>query len=145
MNAGCNNGGVVTELGRNSKEAAGLSHSGDGDHQSLADDMVGASSEFSVLAAKLFVQRSSAVACSCGYAVDDELGTSGPSTSELVSVVGNLVDNAIDAAGGHRPGSACTSLPDHAAGVVRRSMATGYRRRPSRPHLRLWFSHQFSG
>ena len=67
--------------------------------QSLADEMVGASSE-SALAAPLLgkVAQAGERGVKLRLAVEDEFGASALPTLELVSVVGNLVDNAIDAA-----------------------------------------------
>ena len=115
----------LLELGR-TREAIELIAQETETSQSLADDMVGASSE-PVLAALLFgkVAQAGERGVQLRLAVDDELGTSGLSTSELVSVVGNLVDNAIDAAaGGPSPAWVSVHLAsDHAAGVVEFTVA----------------------
>ncbi len=110
----------LLELGR-TREAIELIAQETETSQSLADDMVGASSE-PVLATLLLgkVAQAGERGVQLRLAVDDELGTSGLPASELVSVVGNLVDNAIDAAAGD-PSPAWVSVhlaSDHGAGVV---------------------------
>ena len=101
----------LLELGR-TREAIELIAHQTQTSQSLADDLVGASSE-PALAALLLgkVAQASERGVQMQLAVDDALGASALPISELVSVVGNLVDNAIDAARGdssHRGSSPAT-------------------------------------
>ncbi|MBG6107753.1 sensor histidine kinase [Frigoribacterium sp. CG_9.8] len=101
----------LLELGR-TREAIELIAHQTQTSQSLADDLVGASSE-PALAALLLgkVAQASERGVQMLLVVDDALGASALPISELVSVVGNLVDNAIDAASGdslHRGSSPAT-------------------------------------
>ncbi|MFM9919807.1 ATP-binding protein [Lacisediminihabitans sp. H27-G8] len=90
----------LIELGR-TREAIELIAQETETSQSLADDMVGASSE-PALAALLLgkVAQAAERGVQLRLALEDELAASVLTTSELVSVVGNLVDNAVDAASG---------------------------------------------
>lgn len=110
----------LLELGR-TREAIELIAQETEISQSLADDLVGASSE-PALAALLLgkVAQAGERGVALRLRVDDELEASALSTSELVSVVGNLVDNALDAAaGGASPAQVSVRLIiDRAAGVI---------------------------
>ena len=88
----------LLELGR-TREAIELIAQETETSQLLADEMVGASSE-PALAALLLgkVAQAGERGVKLRLAVEEEFGASALSTLELVSVVGNLVDNAIDAA-----------------------------------------------
>lgn len=90
----------LIELGR-TREAIELIAQETETSQSLADDLVGASSE-PALAALLLgkVAQAAERGVQLRLALEDELAASVLTTSELVSVVGNLVDNAVDAASG---------------------------------------------
>ena len=90
----------LLELGR-TREAIELIAQETETSQSLADDLVGASSE-PALAALLLgtVAQAGERGVVLRLGVDDELEASALSTSELVSVVGNLIDNGLDAAAG---------------------------------------------
>ncbi|QNE46525.1 sensor histidine kinase [Glaciihabitans sp. INWT7] len=90
----------LIELGR-TREAVELIAQETETSQSLADDLVGASSE-PALAALLLgkVAQAAERGVQLRLAVEDELEASVLTTSELVSVIGNLVDNAVDAASG---------------------------------------------
>ena len=140
----------LLELGR-TREAIELIAQETETSQSLADDLVGASSE-PVLAALLLGKVAQAAECGVQLrlAVDDALGASALLTSELVSVVGNLVDNAIDAAGGDSlnrgPSPATITVhlsSDPAAGVVELTVADSGPGIDS-DHLRLIFDRGFS-
>jgi sensor histidine kinase regulating citrate/malate metabolism len=89
----------LLELGR-TREAIELITQETETSQSLADELLGASGE-PALAALLLgkVAQAGERGVQLRLSVDDELGASALPTSELVSVVGNLVDNAVDAAG----------------------------------------------
>ena len=140
----------LLELGR-TREAIELIAQETETSQSLADDLVGASSE-PALAALLLGKVAQAAECGVQLrlAVDDALGASALLTSELVSVVGNLVDNAIDAAGGDSlnrgPSPATITVhlsSDPAAGVVELTVADSGPGIDS-DHLRLIFDRGFS-
>jgi two-component system CitB family sensor kinase len=90
----------LIELGR-TREAIELIAQETETSQSLADDLVGASSE-PALAALLLgkVAQAAERGVHLRLALEDELAASVLTTSELVSVIGNLVDNAVDAASG---------------------------------------------
>ena len=110
----------LLELGR-TREAIELIAQETETSQSLADELVGASSE-PALAALLLgkVAQAGERGVELRLGVDDELEASALSASELVSVVGNLVDNALDAAaGGASPARVSVRLTiDRAAGVI---------------------------
>lgn len=110
----------LLELGR-AREAIELIAQETETSQSLADDLVGASSE-PALAALLLgkVAQAGERGVELRLGVDDELEASALSASDLVSVVGNLVDNALDAAaGGASPARVSVRLTiDRAAGVI---------------------------
>ena len=88
---------------------------------SLTDDLVGASSE-PALAALLLgtVAQAGERGVVLRLGVDGELEASALSTSELVSVVGNLIDSGLDAAaGGASPARVSVRLTiDRATGVI---------------------------
>ena len=140
----------LLELGR-TREAIELIAQETQTSQALADDIVGASSE-PALAALLLgkVAQAGERGVQLRLAVDDALGASALLTSELVSVVGNLVDNAIDAASGNslnrRTAPATVSIhlaSDHAAGVVELTVADSGPGIDS-DHLGLIFDRGFS-
>ena len=110
----------LLELGR-TREAIELIAQETETSQSLADELVGASSE-PALAALLLgkVAQAGERGVVLRLGVDDELEASALSTSELVSVVGNLIDNALDAAaGGASPARVSVRLTiDRATGVI---------------------------
>jgi two-component system CitB family sensor kinase len=141
---------ALLELGR-TREAIELISQETQTSQSLADDIVGASSE-PALAALLLgkVAQAGERGVQLRLAVDDALGASALLTSELVSVVGNLVDNAIDAASGNSlnrgtsPATVSVHLAsDDAAGVAELTVADSGPGIDS-GHLRLIFDRGFS-
>lgn len=120
----------LLELGR-TREAIELIAQETETSQLLADEMVGASSE-PALAALLLgkVAQAGERGVKLRLAVEEEFGASALSTLELVSVVGNLVDNAIDAAAqdtataGSARGRVTVRLAlDREAGVVELTVA----------------------
>ena len=135
----------LLELGR-TREAIDLIAQETETSQSLADDLVGASSE-PALAALLLgkVAQAGERGVVLRLGVDDELEASALSTSELVSVVGNLVDNALDAAaGGASPARVSVRLTvDRATGVIELTVTdSGAGIDPD--HLRHIFDRGFS-
>lgn len=119
----------LLELGR-TREAIELIAQETETSQSLADDLVGASSE-PALAALLLgkVAQAGERGVQLRLGVDEGFGVSALPTSELVSVVGNLVDNAIDAAAAPGGAEARPSptvdvrlAADRAAGLVELSV-----------------------
>lgn len=110
----------LLELGR-SAEAIELISLETERSQSLADDVVGAAGE-PVLAALLLGKVSQAAerGIQLRISVDENLGVPSLSITELVSVVGNLIDNALDAAsaGTATPRVTVTLSSDHGVGVT---------------------------